>query len=270
MIIDCHMHIVLEKIIDSTYNRIIQLEKQNNLSYDTLFSKRNITQAIIEKKKHGKIPVFAEIKPASPTQHLLNISTDDAINIAQNMQKAGAVAISVLTEPYFFHGCIDNLKAVRSAVNLPILRKDFILDEKQFDETPCDIILLIAGILGNKLQSFVELALEKNIEPLVEIHDENELHTTFKTSAKLIGINNRNLQTMTVDLKTTQTLAPLIRKYDKENSTEHFIVSESGIHSTDDELLVLNSGADAILVGTSIIKSGNIYKKTRQLVELKI
>jgi indole-3-glycerol phosphate synthase len=211
--------------------------------------------------------VISEVKPASPSGKLMNITPREAANIAKQMEDAGAVAISVLTEPDFFDGSIDNLTEVRRNVEIPILRKDFIVDEIQMREVKSDLILIIVGIHGEKSKDMVEKAIEYNFEPLVEVHNENELNIALSTNAKIIGINNRDLNTMDVDLAMTVKLAPMIRAYDRKNSTEHIIISESGIHEIFDVKKVINAGADGILVGTSIIKSGDIYGKTRELVE---
>lgn len=261
------MHQILDEILNSTNKRINNLETGPESNSVQIHNKRDILSIISFKQKEGKNPIITEIKPASPTQYLKDINPDDAVFIANEMEQAGAVAISVLTEPQFFHGSIENLQAVRNAVNLPILRKDFILSEKQFDEVNCDVILLIAGILGKQLSDFVDLALSKNIEPLVEIHSLEELDQTLKTNARLIGINNRNLQTMQIDIKTTLELIPLIKKHDQDHLTKHYIVSESGILYPHEKLQVLNAGADAILIGTAIIKSGNYYEKTKEFVD---
>jgi indole-3-glycerol phosphate synthase len=183
------------------------------------------------------------------------------------MERAGAVGISVLTEPNFFHGSLENLESVRQKVNLPVLRKDFIIDERQLDEINCDIILLITGVLGDKIGYFVDLAISKGMEPLVETQTKEELLVALETNAKLIGINNRNFRTMEVNLNNTKMLVPIIKEYDKKHGTNHVIISESGIHSCTDARKAKDAGADALLIGTAIIKSDDIYHKTKELVE---
>jgi indole-3-glycerol phosphate synthase len=173
------------------------------------------------------------------------------------MEAAGATAISVLTEPQFFKGSIQNLKSVRSSVKIPVLRKDFIIDKAQIHEVDSDLILLIAGILGSDLEDFVNEALANGREPLVEVHNETELEKALSTHANIIGINNRDLTTMKVDISTTEKLAPLI--------SDRIIVSESGISSPEDAVRMMDAGVDAILVGTSIML-GNVYEKTYELV----
>lgn len=228
---------------------------------------RDILSAIDIAKKNGIVPVIAEVKPASPTAVFRDISPQEAADIAEDMERGGAVAISVLTEPEFFHGSIENLESVRKSVTIPVLRKDFIIDERQMDEVKSDLILLIADALEERLEYFVTLAQSKGFEPLVEVHNEDELKIALKTPARIIGINNRNLNTLDVDLLTTERLSPLIKKFDLINGTEHIIISESGVHTRDDVKRLLLSGADAILIGTEIIKSSDIYSKTKELVD---
>jgi indole-3-glycerol phosphate synthase len=173
------------------------------------------------------------------------------------MESAGATAISVLTEPNFFKGSIKNLESVRQKVKIPVLRKDFIIHKNQISEVESDLILLIAGILGDELDEFVNDAISSGREPLVEVHNMVELEKAMSTGTKIIGINNRDLTTMKVDITTTEKLAPLI--------SDRIIISESGISSPDDAMRMMDAGADAILVGTSIMQ-GNIYEKTYELV----
>jgi indole-3-glycerol phosphate synthase len=261
------VHHIIGNIIDSTKKRVDDLKKNNSYSGIDKTDIRNIETIINEKKKNYQVPVIAEIKPASPSTFYRDISPPDAASIAKEMDKAGAAAISVLTEPDYFHGSINNLDYVRNESTLPVLRKDFIIDEIQMDEQQTDLILLIASVLGSQLENFVSTAQSKGIQPLVEVHDRNELEKALQTSAKIIGINNRNLNTFEIDLHTTYDLAPIIKQYDIENNTNHIIISESGIDSQEDVKQLINSGADALLIGSSIIKSDDIYSKTKELVE---
>ena len=266
------MHRVIEDILKATKKRVAALDISNiNVtSNNAKHQKRDFISAVEFAKQEGKIPVIAEVKPASPSATFREILPDDAAKIAKEMERGGAVAISVLTEPDFFNGSIGNLKSARNSVSIPVLRKDFIIDEIQMDEAKSDLILLIAGALGNKLESFVILAQSKGFEPLVEVHNEDELNNALKTTAKVIGINNRDLGTLEVDLQTTVNLAPIIRNFDKKNGTQHIIISESGVHNKDDINRVISAGADAILIGTAIIKSSDVYTKTKEMVDALI
>ncbi len=247
------MHQIITDILDSTKKRLPSPRKKNAGK----ITSRNFKESIKSRKDQNLIPVIAEVKPSSPTRFIRNVTPQDAAEIAKQMEAAGAAAISVLTEPQFFKGSIQNLNSVRSAVKIPVLRKDFIIDRAQIDEVESDLILLIAGILGSSLDDFVNVALASGRQPLVEVHNEMELETALSTRANIIGINNRDLTTMKVDISTTEELAPLIRG--------RIIVSESGISSPEDAVRMLDAGADAILVGTSIMQ-GNVYEKTYELV----
>jgi indole-3-glycerol phosphate synthase len=263
------MHAVINDIVSSTEKRVQSIETKNRLPADKNdnTNKRDIVTAINKKKTQGKVAVIAEVKPASPGKKLRDIGPEDAAMIATEMEKAGAVAISVLTEPEFFHGSTDNLMSVRNEISLPVLRKDFIIDEIQFNEIESDLILLIAGILGDRLGSMVEMAISKGFEPLVEVHNESELKKALDTRTRIIGINNRDLTNLEIDLATTLQLIPIVKKFDDNNGQNHIIISESGMHTIDDVKMVIKAGADAVLVGTSIIKSGEIYAKTKEFVD---
>lgn len=262
------MHRVIEDILEATGKRVAALDIStvNATSHIADSQKRDFISAIELVKQKGKIPIIAEVKPASPSATFREILPDDAAEIAKEMERGGAVAISVLTEPDFFNGSIENLKSARKSTSIPILRKDFIIDEIQMDEAKSDLILLIAGALGDKLESFVQLAQAKGFEPLVEVHNEDELKNALRTTARVIGINNRDLGTLEVDLQTTVHLAPIIRDFDEKNGTQHVVISESGVHNVDDIKRVISAGADAILIGTAIIKSSDVYTKTKEMV----
>ena len=157
-----------------------------------------------------------------------------------------ACAISVLTEPTHFLGSLENALIARRS-GLPILRKDFIFDERQLSEVQADLVLLIAA-LGIDLKRFVDGARAHGMEPLVEVHDESELKLALESGTKIIGINNRNLNTLEVDLGTFERLASLAKKADV------FLIAESGVHSREDALRMMRAGADALLVGTELME----------------
>lgn len=245
------MHPIINEILDSTKSRIPPDIKKRKIT------SRAISEIINARKKQNLIPVIAEVKPSSPSRFIRDVHPEDASEIAVKMEKGGASAISVLTEPVFFRGSIENLNSVRAAVNLPVLRKDFIIDKAQIYEVKSDMLLLIAGVLGERLDGFVEETLSSGREPLVEVHNRNELENALSTSTKIIGINNRDLNTLKVDIAATEELAPLI--------SDRIIVSESGISTPLDAVRMIQAGADALLVGTSIMQ-GNVYEKTYELV----
>jgi indole-3-glycerol phosphate synthase len=232
------MHQTIHEILESTRKRIpSKIQKRKLISRDF---KKYIEQRI----QDNHIPVIAEVKPSSPSRFIRDVTPLEAAEIAHQMESAGAAGISVLTEPDFFKGSIKNLEYVRQKVKIPVLRKDFIIHKNQIPEVESDLILLIAGILGDELDEFVNEAISSGREPLVEVHNMDELEKAMLTATKIIGINNRDLTTMKVDITTTEKLAPLI--------SGRIIISESGISSSQDVLRMIDAGADAILVGTSI------------------
>ncbi len=247
------MHPIIDEILDSTKKRLPHVTTGKK----RIIKLRNFQDIIKAREKQHLIPVIAEVKPSSPTRAIRNVTPEYAAEIAKEMELSGAAAISVLTEPRFFKGSIENLNCVRQAVKIPVLRKDFIIDKAQIHEAESDLILLIAGILDDKLEEFVDEAISYAREPLVEVHNENEVENALSTSTNIIGINNRDLNTLKVDITTTEKLAPLI--------SDRIIISESGISSTEEAIRMVGAGADAILVGTSIMQ-GNIYNKTYELV----
>ncbi len=247
------MHRIINDILDSTRKRVPLFEKIEKRKIVS----RDFRESLKSRERQNLIPVIAEVKPSSPTRFIRNITPQDASGIAKQMEAAGAAAISVLTEPQFFKGSIQNLDSARNSVEIPVLRKDFIIDGSQIYEAESDMILIIAGILGERLNDFVDEVLKGGREPLVEVHNEMELENALSTRANIIGINNRDLTTMKVDISTTEKLAPLMRG--------RTVVSESGISSPEDAVRMLDAGADAVLVGTSIML-GNVYERTYELV----
>lgn len=248
------MHPLIDEILDSTRKRIPSIRKEGK----HCITSRNFLECINARKQQNLIPVIAEVKPASPTAFNRNVTPKDAAEIAGQMEAAGAAAISVLTEPQFFKGSIENLDYVRRSVRVPVLRKDFIINKAQIYEADSDLLLLIAGILGDKLHDFVEEAMSSGREPLVEVHNKKELENALSTATNIIGINNRDLTTLKVDISTTERLAPLI-------GSKKIIISESGIAAPEEAVRMIEAGADGILAGTYIMQ-GNIYDRTYELV----
>ena len=262
------MHPSILHILNTTKNRVQALGVHSSTQpVQVRFEKRDFLSAVATVKAEGLVPVIAEIKPASPGKTFRGVSPEIAGQLAMEMEKAGAVAISVLTEPGVFQGSLENLNTVREAVYLPVLRKDFIIDRLQLEETKSDLILLIAGILGGKLEDFVELSFEKGLEPLVEVHNKEELSLALQTKTRIIGINNRNFETLKIDLSTTEKLAALIKEYDIEHGTRHLIISESGMNSPEDVSRVIQAGADAVLIGSALMESDSVFKKTSEFVQ---
>jgi indole-3-glycerol phosphate synthase len=218
--------------------------------------------AALRHPKRGPVALIAEIKKASPSAGVI-CADFDPVRIAREYEASGAACLSVLTDEAFFQGSLEDLRRVRGAVALPLLRKDFIIDERQIleaVENGADAILLIVRILtGEQLARFHTLAAEAGLAALVEVHDESELERALAADAGLIGINNRDLDNFTVDLETTARLAAKI--------TTQLIVAESGLHTGADVQRVRRAGAGAILVGESLLRhSGGIAAKIQALL----
>ena len=208
------------------------------------------------------IQLIAEVKRASPSRGVL-CHNFHAVELAKNYVHGGAAAISVLTEANHFQGSINHLAAIREVVNLPLLRKDFILDPYQVYESAtygADALLLIVAILSQQqLEELLALSHSLGLSCLVEVHNEKELERALQSEAEIIGINNRDLDTFTVDINTTRRLRPLI-------PDERIVVSESGIRSRSDLEKLKGWGVNAVLVGEALVTAGDIPTKMRELI----
>jgi indole-3-glycerol phosphate synthase len=225
--------------------------------------------------------LIAEVKKASPSAGVI-CPDFDPVRIAREYEAAGASCLSVLTDEKFFQGSLDYLRQIRATVKLPLLRKDFIIDERQIlgaIEWGADAILLIVAILSDaQLERFHALATEAGLAVLVEVHDEVELNRALKITPALIGVNNRNLKTFQVDLATTERLATKMEdgrsRMAKSPASSSILnpppspllVAESGIHTRADVERLERCGAKAILVGESLMKGSGIGAKVRELI----
>jgi len=209
-----------------------------------------------------EIRLVAEIKKASPSKGLIRADFDP-VEIGQTYEAAGASAISVLTDEKYFQGRLEYLKAVHDAVSLPLLRKDFIVDEYQVHEARAacaDAILLIIAALDNqRLSELMSLAADLGMASLVEVHTADELKTAMDVGAEIIGINNRDLRTFEVKLETTLSLA-------RDVPGDRILVSESGINSRADVEKLMSAGVDAILVGEALMREPDPAIKVRELL----
>ena len=216
----------------------------------------------LARPRAGDVGLIAEVKKASPSAGVIR-EDFDPVAIAREYEAAGASCLSVLTDEKFFQGSLEFLKQIRAAVDLPLLRKDFIIDERQIAEAidwGADAVLLIAAILDDaQLGHFHALATAAGLAALVEVHDEDELDRALALKAPLIGVNNRNLKTFEVDLATTEELAA------RMDLRHTLLVSESGIHSRADVERLTACGARAVLVGESLMREDNIGAKVREL-----
>ncbi|MBI3615236.1 MAG: indole-3-glycerol phosphate synthase TrpC [Candidatus Omnitrophica bacterium] len=220
---------------------------------------RNFRRAI---DRPGVVSLIAEVKRASPSAGPIRAGAD-AVSVAKAYVQAGAQAISILTDAKFFSGSLKDLTSVRESVPVPVLRKDFLLEEYSLVEAAAagaDGVLLIVAILEPPvLKRLIGLARDLSLDALVEVHTEGELGSALETGAQILGINNRDLTTFQVDLKTTQRL---IRQIPPDRTP----VSESGIRSREDQEFVRRSGARAVLIGEELMSSENIEKRIKELM----
>lgn len=254
---------ILDEIIEK---RKIQLDKEktkvplDEIKYQALntsFKTRDFKNAL----SGEDLRVICEVKKASPSKGLIR-SDFRPVEIANEYEIAGANAISCLTEEHYFQGSSEYLKSIAECVSIPILRKDFIIDEYQIYEARvigASAILLIAAVLDEEtLSRFYKLASSLSLQCLVEVHFDAELEKALNIGAEIIGINNRDLKTFNVDLNTTGRLASLIPK-------DKVIVSESGIRDNADMRAVHSLGASAVLIGETLMRSDNISATLKEL-----
>ena len=216
---------------------------------------RSVPDALAAAEADDRVPVIAEVKPTSPTTE--GRRDADPVELAESMVAGGAAALSVLTEPDHFGGSPENLRRVRDAVDVPVLRKDFLLREAQLDTVEADAVLLIARFVGDDLTDLVAAARERGFQPLVEVHDEKELRAALDAGADLVGVNNRDLAKLEVDLGTFESVAP-------EAPDDVTLVAESGVSTPEDAGRMREAGADGLLVGSAIM-DGNVTENTRRL-----
>ena len=219
-------------------------------------SPRSLTAAFESAERDGLVPVIAEVKPTSPTTN--GVRDDDPVALAEAMVAGGASAISVLTEPEHFGGDVRTLERVRRAVDVPVLRKDFVLEARDLDAVAADVVLLIVRFLGDELPDMVAAARERGFQPLVEVHDVAELEAAVAAGATCIGINNRDLAQLVVDRSTFERVAA-------HAPADLTLVAESGITTIDDVHRMRRAGADGVLIGTAIM-DGPVEANTRRFV----
>jgi indole-3-glycerol phosphate synthase len=263
---------ILDKIVAQKMLEVEKLPKRRVTMSDLVSAiekrggLRNFVAALGHPRRRGA-GLIAEVKKASPSAGVI-CPDFDAVRIARLYENAGADCLSVLTDVEFFQGSLNYLRQVREAVQLPLLRKDFIIDERQILEAVewgADAILLIVAILTDtQLLHFHSLASGAGLGVLVEVHDAPELDRALAAGARLIGVNNRDLKTFKVDLATTETLAMRLKQ--ARIGGERLLVSESGIHTHADVQRVVRAGAGAILVGESLMRHSDIPAKVSELM----
>jgi indole-3-glycerol phosphate synthase len=225
-------------------------------------SEINLQESI---KNSSNAPLITEIKFSSPAKGDIR-RVSDPLQIAESMISGGAQAISVLTQPHLFNGSPEYFIKIRKNVKVPLLMKDVMIDKTQIDAAKkmgADYFLLIQALFDkgfvNDIDELINYGHKNGLKILLESHTKTEFENALKTDADIIGINNRNLDTLKINLETTK---QLLENFDKSK----IILSESGIESSDDIRFLHNSGADAFLIGTSIMKSPDIQKTVSELV----
>ena len=216
-------------------------------------------------KTHAHATLLTEVKFASPSLGKIRTITNP-VSIANQMIAGGSKALSVLTQPHLFNGSPEYFMQVRQAVDVPLLMKDIMIDKIQIDAAKkigADFMLVIQSLFDQgylkDIDGFIDYGHKQGLEILLEVHTKKEFENALKTDADLIGINNRNLDTLEIDLKTTEII---LKGYEKTRP----ILSESGIETQEDIQYLRKQGADAFLIGSSIMKSDNIEEQVRRLV----
>jgi indole-3-glycerol phosphate synthase len=257
-------HMILDDIVAHKKKELVR--QKDSVSFTVLEKRaseadkpRGFSKAL---SNPSAMALIAEIKKASPSAGVIR-KDFDPIEIGKIYEACGASAISVLTDRQFFQGSISRLEKVRQAVQIPVLRKDFIIDPFQIYEARAvgvDAVLLIAAILSDaQLSEFLHVCKNLQMDALVEVHTAEELNRALAVGAQVIGINNRDLKTFSVHLETTEELIGHIPK-------GVVVVSESGIKGHEDMKRLATAGVDAVLVGTSLMKAKDIGKKVRELL----
>jgi len=250
------MNNILKKICEDKKLELEILKKKCSLnSLKKLISdqinKRDFKNVIIKSVEERKNFIIGEIKKASPSAGEI-IHNYEPIEIAKIYERAGVKALSVLTEKNYFKGEIDHLSYIKQNTNIPILRKDFIIDEYQIYESKvyqADVILLIVSILSDdELKKFLKIANELNLDCIIETHDENEIKRALKLDYPILGINNRNLKNLKTDLNNSVSLFTSISK-------DYTVIAESGIKTADDINMYNDLGIFNFLIGESILRS---------------
>lgn len=252
----------LKRLVDNSYKAIDKgaYETKQSFTHNTISLRKAITLC-------AHAPLITEVKFSSPSQGMIRNKTEPA-EIAKTMIDAGAIGISVLTQPSLFDGSIEYLMTIRKALpTIPLLMKDITVSTVQIDagkNAGADCVLLIKSIFDNNLaedgmEKLLEYAKKRGLEVLVEVHTEQEFGEVLKAKHDLVGINNRNLDNLQVDVTNTK---KLMKRHNKGKS---MIISESGIGSPEDIHYLKTAGADAFLVGTSIMQTADIGAKISEL-----
>lgn len=221
------------------------------------------TMSLSNKLKNSKTGIIAEFKRRSPSKSIIN-DTATVEDVAYGYENAGVCGMSVLTDEIYFGGTLDDLLTARENCNLPLLRKEFVIDEYQIIEAKAfgaDVVLLIASILSRtEIKQFSELAKQLQLDVLLEVHNEEETNKSIMSSLDMIGVNNRNLKTFEINLDTSKTLSQLI-------PDEFVKVSESGISSVEAVKELQNYGYKGFLIGENFMKTDNPGASAKQFID---
>ena len=255
---------ILSRIIEDK-RHVVEEAKRVKPASELIHDVKNMCVKSSFKKNMARahhVNLIAEIKRSSPSKGILRADFNPS-KIAITYQQNGASAISVLTDERFFEGKLEYIKKIKESVSLPILRKDFIIDEYQIYETVAsgaDAILLIADLLSaNELVGFYSLASSFGLDVLIEVHKEEDIEKALATEGSIIGINNRDLHTFRTDLSITQKLIRLIPH-------NHIKVSESGIRSYEDVMFLKSIGVNAVLIGEAFMEAPDIAAKMQEVM----
>lgn len=254
---------ILQEIAKKTKERVIGLKKEIPLSAVKEAASRLTASppSFYEALKAEPIALICEVKRASPSKGVIS-KNFPYLSIAKEYEKAGASAISCLTEPFYFLGKSQYLREITAAVKIPVLRKDFTVDEYMIYEAKilgASAVLLICSILSERqLKEYLEITHSLGLAALVETHSEEEIDLAVRAGARIIGVNNRNLRDFTVDLNHSIRLREKVPK-------DRIFVSESGIRTPEDIQTLRENGVNAVLIGETLMKSGNITEEIRRL-----
>ncbi|MET3695952.1 indole-3-glycerol phosphate synthase [Bacillus oleivorans] len=247
------MTTILDEILAVKQKEVERLKDVNTWNFPENPKETHALTKVLKQKED--ISIIAEFKRASPSKGIINTDADPVKQAIRYMEN-GADVISVLTDSIFFKGSYYDLQDIQNAVNLPVLCKDFVIDEVQIHRAlhvGATVVLLIAAALTDqKLKQLYRYASSLSLDAIVEVHNEEELERALAIDASIIGVNNRDLKTFTIDISTSEKLGPVIRKEGK------FFIAESGIQTKDDVIRVRDAGAHAILVGEAFMTSRSV------------
>ena len=254
---------ILQQIISEKRREIEELSRSLPIAMlEERIANRDAPRDFLRAISQERLQLIAEVKKASPSKGVLCPDLDP-VALGKSYAENGAAAISVLTEVNHFQGSLEYLAVIKDKVDIPLLRKDFIFDEYQIYESAAfgtDALLLIAAILSQEqLSRLLQLSHRLGMDCLVEVHNETELEQAIQSQTKIIGINNRDLNTFEVDINTTRRLIPLV-------PVGTSVVSESGIKSREDIITMMECGVNAVLIGEALVTAESIPDKIKELM----